>query len=83
MTKKEESDFRQMYVSLRRINRYMSTARIRRDAENKNSALSYEEYLEMAYENIQQEAKNGLHGVRLPKGVIFITPSSGPPLGAM
>ena len=69
MTRKEETDFRQMHRALVRIKHYMAPARIRRDAERKNSALSYEEYLEMAYENILGEAKAGLSRVRIPKTV--------------
>ena len=68
MTKKQEEDFSIMYGALDRIaNRYMTPARIRSDAEKKNSALSYEEYLEMAYENIQNTAKAAIKGVRFPK----------------
>ena len=65
MTGKEEKDFRQMYAALRRITQYMTPARIERDA--KKGVLDYEEYLGMAYENIQGEAKAGLKGIRLPK----------------
>ena len=80
MTPKEKAKFEQMYLALRRIaNGYVSTEQVDRNAER--LGLSPHEYLEFAYENIQQEAKNGLRGVRLPKSVTYITPSSGPPIG--
>ena len=80
MTTKEAERYEQMYLSLRRIARgYVSTDKVDRNAER--VGLSPHEFLEYAYENIQQEAKNGLRGVRLPKSVTYITPSSGPPIG--
>jgi hypothetical protein len=44
---------------LRRISLYQSTEKMRRDSE-KDWGLPFEEALEMAYENVIQEAKNGL-----------------------
>ena len=83
MTKKEEADFQRMYVSLRRIAKgFMTAAQIRRDAATGRLGLCFEEQLEIAYDNIQTEAKNGLHGIRWPKGLEYLTPSSGPPIGA-
>jgi hypothetical protein len=68
VTKKQQDDFRKMYEALDRIaHGYMTPSRIRRDAGGKNSALEYAEYLEMAYDNIQGEAKAALKGVRVPK----------------
>jgi hypothetical protein len=55
----------QMYAALKRITRYDSPDRLRRTSE-KNYGLPYEDALEGAYENIQEEAKCGLKGVRLP-----------------
>ena len=81
MTKKEQSDFEQMYIYLQRIAKgYKSLKQIDRDT--RTGPLLYEEYLGMAYENIKQEAKDGLRGIRRPKETTFITPSSGPPLGS-
>jgi hypothetical protein len=78
MTKKEAERYEQMYLSLRRIAKgYVSTTQVDRNAER--LGLSPHEFLEYAYENIQQEAKNGLRGV--PKTLTLITPSSGPPIG--
>lgn len=80
MTTKEEERYTKMYLALRRIAKgYVSTAQVDRNAER--LGLSPHEFLEYAYENIQQEAKNGLRGVRIPKTVTLITPSSGPPIG--
>jgi hypothetical protein len=80
MTPKEQAKFEQMYLSLRRIAKgYVSTSQVDSNAER--LGLTPREFLEYAYENIQQEAKNGLCGIRIPKTVTFITPSSGPPIG--
>lgn len=80
MTKKESERYEQMYMALRRIAKgYVSTGQVDRNAER--LGLSPHEFLEFAYDNIQQEAKNGLCRIRLPKSVTYITPSSGPPIG--
>lgn len=50
---------------LKRIARgYMTPDQLRRDADN--IGLSYEEYLEMSYENIQSEAQRAIKGKRRP-----------------
>lgn len=51
------------YQALKRIVRYMSPERLRRQAE-KQYGLTYEEALEMAYDNIQGEAMSALKGYR-------------------
>lgn len=80
MTPKEQEKFEQMYLALRRIAKgYVSTGHVDRDAER--LGLTPHEYLEFAYENIQQEAKDGIKGIRIPKSVTYLTPSSGPPIG--
>jgi len=61
------SNEQRYFDALKRITKYMSPERIRRDAEHNDSALSYEEYLEMAYENVIQEAHRAVHGKRRPK----------------
>lgn len=89
MTEKEEKQFAEMYLSLRRIAKgYMTSEQIRRASAKGKGVLSYEECIEMAYDNIQMaydniqaEAKKGLRGIRLPKSITYITPSSGPPMG--
>lgn len=56
-----------MYEALRRISRdYQSPDQLRRSAE-KSWGLPYEEALEMAYENIQNEARMAIKGMRKPK----------------
>lgn len=56
-----------MYDTLKRIAReYMTPAQIERDAERSHGALGKLEYLEMAYENIQEEAKRAIKGMRRP-----------------
>ncbi len=51
------------YVALKRITSYMSPARLRRDAE-RGYGLDPAEALEMAYENVIEEAKSALRGYR-------------------
>lgn len=68
MLTKLERDFLQMHAALRRIMRYQTTARLRINSQ-KDWGLDYTEAVEMAYENIQDEAKGGLKGVRLSKGM--------------
>ncbi len=63
---KLERDFDRMRIALKRIVAYQTPARMRRDS-GKDWGLPYVEAMEFAYENIQQEAKNGLRGVRVPK----------------
>ena len=53
-------------TALRRIAAYDSPARLRRDSE-RSYGLDYAEALEMAYENIQGEAKAVLRGLRKRK----------------
>lgn len=53
------------FDTLKRIVKYMTPDQIRRDA--KANDMGYEEYLEMAYENIQFEAKHAIKGKRRPK----------------
>lgn len=54
-----------LYASLRRITGYQSVESLRRYSE-KDYGLSTNEALEMAYENVIGEARNGLKGVRRP-----------------
>ncbi len=59
----DNSDY---YHALKRIASYDSVDRLRRTAE-KTYGLSYEEAIEMAYENIINEAKTVVRGKRPPK----------------
>jgi hypothetical protein len=54
--------------ALRRIKAYMTTAQLRRHSERKYG-LSYEEALEMAYENVLGEAQAALRGYRPPSAI--------------
>lgn len=56
-----------MYAALRKISReYMSAQRLLKSSDV-DWGVSGQEALEMAYENIQEEAKRAIKGVRLPK----------------
>lgn len=62
---KAEIDARRYFDALKRIAKdRMTPDQIRRDAPN--VGLEYEEYLEMAYENMQQDARNAIHRKRRP-----------------
>ncbi len=63
MTAKERKDYNQMKRALARIKMYQSTNALRRDSV-KDWGLDYEDALEMAYENVLNEAKQGLKGVK-------------------
>lgn len=57
-------DYEQRFeTALRRILAYDTPARLRRESE-KSYGLEYTEALEMAYENIQGEARAALSGFR-------------------
>ena len=56
---------RRLYNTLLLIKKYQTPDQLRRHAE-KMYGLSFEEALEMAYENIQQEAANAIKGMRRP-----------------
>jgi hypothetical protein len=55
-----------LLVALKRITAYQTPDRLRRNAD-KQYGLSGEEAIEMAYENMQQEARNAIRGVRLKR----------------
>ena len=63
--KRISEDYAAMYVALRRISKYEPTERLRRHSE-KCYGLNADEAIEMAYENVIQEAKNGLRSVKKP-----------------
>jgi len=58
-------DYAVMYTFLRRIAAYHTPERLRNRSQ-KDWGLDYEEALEMAYENVLQEAKSALKAVRKP-----------------
>lgn len=62
-----EDQQRRMYDALKRIARgYQTPDQLRRGSE-KQYGLAYTEALEYAYENMQQDAKNAIKGLRRPK----------------
>ena len=54
-----------LYRALARISSYQSIASLRRYAE-RDYGVRAEEAIEMAYENVVEEAKRAIKGVRLP-----------------
>lgn len=72
MTLKQNKQFNLMASTLRQIARgFQTTSQLRRNSM-KDWGLSYDEALEMAYENIQEIAKRAVKGVKdipqLPQG---------------
>ncbi|HLY06117.1 MAG TPA: hypothetical protein VKR31_10245 [Rhizomicrobium sp.] len=62
----ERSDAQIYYDALKTIaRRYMTPAQILRAASQ--SGMTYEEYLEMAYENLQSAAEQAIRGKRRPR----------------
>lgn len=61
-----EAKIAQMYTALKRITLYDSPEKLRRHSEGRYG-LGYDEALEYAYENVIDEARKGLRGVRLPR----------------
>jgi hypothetical protein len=77
-----EIHFLQMYAALQRIKAYQTPERLRKRSGKDWGLDDGNEAVEMAYENVLQEAKNGLLGVRLPKKkTAEPTASSSPPEG--
>jgi hypothetical protein len=62
----KQSDAQRFYDALKRITRYQSAERLAATSE-KQYGLEPQEALEMAYDNIQGEARAALHGKRRPK----------------
>lgn len=54
------------YIALKRITAYMTPAQLRRNSE-REYGLDHAEALEMAYENVIDEAREALRGYRKPK----------------
>jgi len=72
ITKKQAEQFNRMLYFLTRINKYyMTPAQIEKKGE-KMYGLDSHEVLEMAYENIQAEAKHAVKGI---KQIVINAPS--------
>lgn len=64
MTETQKHQFNRMRETLRRIaSEYQTPDQIRRDPANR-FGLEVAEAIEMAYENIQEDAKTAIKGVR-------------------
>lgn len=64
ITEKQALRFNQMLQTLKRISKdYQTSDQLRRNSE-KQYGLEYEEALEMAYENVQEEARQAAVGVK-------------------
>lgn len=61
-------DAREYYLALKRIAKYESPEWLRRNSERRYD-LSYEEALEMAYDNIRAEAQSAIRGKRAPRAI--------------
>lgn len=62
----ERETIERLVGALRRITAYDSPDKLRRSSE-KQWGLPFEEAMEMAYDNIQQEARSALRGVRIQR----------------
>lgn len=63
ITKRQAEQFNRMAKTLRKISKmYQNIDQIKRNS-GKDWGLDYEEALEMAYENMQQDAHTGVKGV--------------------
>lgn len=61
-----EDQQRRMYDALKRIARgYQTPDQLRRNSE-RQYGLDYADVLEFAYENMQQDARNAIRGLRRP-----------------
>jgi hypothetical protein len=81
ITRKQAQQFNAMLAALRRIRKYDTPERMRRDSE-KTYGTNFEEALEMAYENIQAEARaaNNVKPIEIP---VQKFPPENPPIYTM
>lgn len=61
-----EKHYAQMFAALQRIKAYQSPERLKKRAWSDWGLDDKGEAVEMAYENVLQEARSGLKGVRKP-----------------
>lgn len=64
-----------LYAALKRIASYQSPERMRRSSQ-KDWGVDYEECLEMAYENLQQEARSATKGLRVSRAALASSDST-------
>lgn len=66
MTEKQKNQFNDMLGSLLEISKgFCNPRELKKEA--KEAGISYEEYMEMAYENIQELAKRTAKGIKVIK----------------
>lgn len=65
--KVNEKHYAQMFAALQRIRAYQPPERLKKHSAEDWGLDDGNEAVEYAYENVLQEAKIGLHGVRKPK----------------
>lgn len=63
MTKTQKKQFNRMRLALKRIVAYQKPSQLRRTSE-KSYGLDYIDSIEYAYENIQEEARVAIRGVK-------------------
>jgi hypothetical protein len=63
ITQKQRDQFNFMLNTLKKIKSYQSPSQLKKDS-GKDWGLDFEEAIEMAYENIQNDASNGCKNVR-------------------
>lgn len=68
MTSAETQKMRRLYDALKRISSYQSPDRIRRFGAQQWGLDDPSEAIEMAYENVLEEAKSAIRGMRRPSG---------------
>jgi hypothetical protein len=69
--------FIKMYEALKEIARYQTPEQLQRDSK-KDWGLDYEESLAMAYDNIQQTAKDAVKGISMKRVVTQLKPATTP-----
>ena len=62
----QDKHYAQMFRALQRIKAYQSPERLKKHSARDWGMDNGNEAIEMAYENVLQEARNGLKGVRKP-----------------
>ncbi len=65
MSEVKPSNEQRYFDALKRITKYQSVERLRRDSEN-DWGVGYPEALEYAYENVIGDAQRAVHGKRRP-----------------
>lgn len=67
ITEKQHEQFNKMLDTLQKIAKYYQSPNQLRRASEKDYGLDFEEALEMSYDNIQEDAKKAIKGVKFLK----------------